>query len=153
MPLLEETKYMPSHKYMPGPELKEHAERIAHHWGLSERVLLTAKTSLHAMQPTSFQREARIMPEVGKSLMCDPRLSPDAEEEWTLKILSRAWAFTGLAHCTPSDFPREGLRLNPDQAILAARFSIRGEGIRSFVKKIKDWRDQGQLVGLDVSPR
>lgn len=29
MPLLEETRYMPSHKYVPGPELKEHADRIS----------------------------------------------------------------------------------------------------------------------------
>lgn len=45
MPLLEETKYMPSHKYLPGPELKAHAERIANHWRLSERAVFTTKVN------------------------------------------------------------------------------------------------------------
>lgn len=39
MPLLEETKYMPSQKYVNGPELREHANRIAGQWNLSERTL------------------------------------------------------------------------------------------------------------------
>ncbi|KAM5352886.1 hypothetical protein ACJ41O_005608 [Fusarium nematophilum] len=34
MPLLEETGYMPTEKYTSGKELREHAERIAKHWGL-----------------------------------------------------------------------------------------------------------------------
>lgn len=38
MPLLEETGYMPSKKYVSGFELREHAERIANPWGLNERV-------------------------------------------------------------------------------------------------------------------
>jgi cation diffusion facilitator CzcD-associated flavoprotein CzcO len=39
MPLLEETGYMPKHKYSYGPELRAHAERIAEHWGLRERTI------------------------------------------------------------------------------------------------------------------
>ncbi|KAI9172829.1 FAD/NAD(P)-binding domain-containing protein [Paramyrothecium foliicola] len=39
MPLLEETGYMPKHKYCYGPELREHAERIADHWSLRERTI------------------------------------------------------------------------------------------------------------------
>ncbi|KAF5018335.1 hypothetical protein F66182_9696 [Fusarium sp. NRRL 66182] len=34
MPLLEETNFMPKHRYSYGPELKGHAERIAKQWGL-----------------------------------------------------------------------------------------------------------------------
>lgn len=40
MPLLEETGYVPSEKYAHGPELFEHARRIATHFGLYEQALL-----------------------------------------------------------------------------------------------------------------
>jgi cation diffusion facilitator CzcD-associated flavoprotein CzcO len=79
--------------------------------------------------------------------------STEAEEEWTSKILSRAGAFGGLLACTPSYFNREGLRLSEDQSFLAARFSIWGEGIRSFVEEIEGWRNKGQLVGMEISSR
>ncbi|KAJ3533882.1 hypothetical protein NM208_g7783 [Fusarium decemcellulare] len=36
MPLLEETGYVPTQKYTTGKELREHAERIAKHWGLDK---------------------------------------------------------------------------------------------------------------------
>lgn len=39
MPLLEETGYMPSEKYAPGHELRQHAERIAKKWELEGRAL------------------------------------------------------------------------------------------------------------------
>ncbi|KAK4119165.1 pyridine nucleotide-disulfide oxidoreductase-like protein [Parathielavia appendiculata] len=42
MPLLEETGYMPKSKYAPGPELLEHAERIASQWKLQDRALFRA---------------------------------------------------------------------------------------------------------------
>ncbi|KAL6249290.1 hypothetical protein RBB50_004353 [Rhinocladiella similis] len=35
LPLLEETGYMPTHKFVPGAEVREHSERIARHWNLS----------------------------------------------------------------------------------------------------------------------
>ena len=37
MPLLEETGYMPKYKYSPGPELLEHANRIATQWHLHDK--------------------------------------------------------------------------------------------------------------------
>ncbi|KAK4246090.1 pyridine nucleotide-disulfide oxidoreductase [Corynascus novoguineensis] len=39
MPLLEETGYIPKSKYAPGPELLEHADRIATHWKLHDKAL------------------------------------------------------------------------------------------------------------------
>ncbi|KAJ6504610.1 flavin-binding monooxygenase-like family protein [Mycena vitilis] len=42
MPLLEETDYMPKHKYSYGPELREHAERIAQKWSLTDKALFRA---------------------------------------------------------------------------------------------------------------
>lgn len=47
MPLLEETGYMPSHKYVSGVEIRDHAYRIARLFGLYNRALLcTSVTSL-----------------------------------------------------------------------------------------------------------
>ncbi|KAJ5778813.1 hypothetical protein N7457_006533 [Penicillium paradoxum] len=45
MPLLEETKYMPSQKYVSGAELKDHANRIADQWNLTDRALFQAKVN------------------------------------------------------------------------------------------------------------
>jgi cation diffusion facilitator CzcD-associated flavoprotein CzcO len=39
MPLLEETGYVPKFKYAPGPELLEHANRIATKWNLHDKAL------------------------------------------------------------------------------------------------------------------
>jgi cation diffusion facilitator CzcD-associated flavoprotein CzcO len=39
MPLLEETGYMPKFKYAYGTELREHADRIAEKWGLTDKAL------------------------------------------------------------------------------------------------------------------
>ncbi len=39
LPLLEETGHMPSEKYVRGPEIREHCERIAHHYGLYDKAL------------------------------------------------------------------------------------------------------------------
>ncbi|PKY00831.1 monooxygenase [Aspergillus campestris IBT 28561] len=39
MPLLEETGYMPKHKYAYGEELREHADRIAKQWKIEDRAM------------------------------------------------------------------------------------------------------------------
>jgi cation diffusion facilitator CzcD-associated flavoprotein CzcO len=44
MPLLEETGYMPKHKYSYGPELREHANRIAERWNLQDRTIFRQDT-------------------------------------------------------------------------------------------------------------
>ncbi|KAJ6585357.1 hypothetical protein B0H19DRAFT_981514 [Mycena capillaripes] len=45
MPLVEETGYMPKHKYAYGTELREHAERIAKKWQLTDKALF--RTQCH----------------------------------------------------------------------------------------------------------
>jgi cation diffusion facilitator CzcD-associated flavoprotein CzcO len=45
MPLLEETGYMPKHKYSYGEELREHADRIAKQWKIDDRAMF--RTELH----------------------------------------------------------------------------------------------------------
>lgn len=39
LPLLEQTGYIPTHKYAPGREIREHAERIAQKWKLEDKTL------------------------------------------------------------------------------------------------------------------
>ncbi len=43
MPLLEETGYMPTSKYVTGPELLEHADRIATQWKLHDKALFRSQ--------------------------------------------------------------------------------------------------------------
>ncbi|KAJ7913509.1 hypothetical protein B0H13DRAFT_2326198 [Mycena leptocephala] len=45
MPLLEETRYIPRFKYAYGTELREHADRIAEKWGLTDKALF--RTQAH----------------------------------------------------------------------------------------------------------
>ena len=39
LPLLEKTGYIPTHKYVPGEEIRLHAIRIAHRWELADKTL------------------------------------------------------------------------------------------------------------------
>ena len=48
LPLLEETGYVPKHKYSQGAEIREHAERIARHWNLSDSALF--RTNVYRME-------------------------------------------------------------------------------------------------------
>lgn len=45
MPLLEETGHMPSEKYAHGPEILEHSRRIADHFGLYDKALLSTEVT------------------------------------------------------------------------------------------------------------
>lgn len=44
MPLLEETGFIPTHRYSYGPELREYAELVAAKWGFQKRVLFGCTT-------------------------------------------------------------------------------------------------------------
>jgi hypothetical protein len=77
----------------------------------------------------------------------------EAEEEWAGQILYRAAAFAGVAGCTPSYINKEGEvdRISkPGDQVKAARATIWGEGITSYVETIEGWRKQGNLGGLEV---
>ncbi|OAP65561.1 hypothetical protein AYL99_01533 [Fonsecaea erecta] len=54
LPLLEETGYMPKHKYSYGPELLEHAERVAAQYNLTDKALF--RTTVHAMRWDAVQK-------------------------------------------------------------------------------------------------
>ncbi|KAJ5437503.1 hypothetical protein N7445_006047 [Penicillium cf. griseofulvum] len=76
--------------------------------------------------------------------------SSHSEKEWTTKILMRARALGGVLNCTPSYFNLEGLEFEDQEALQAAQSSIWGEGIKSYVQEIEDWRNTGRLAGLDI---
>ena len=48
LPLLEETGYMPTQKYVYAPEIYEHAQRIGRHYGLYERALFQTQVVSNA---------------------------------------------------------------------------------------------------------
>ena len=48
LPLLEETGYMPTEKYVRGPEILEHCERIANHFSLYDKALF--HTEVHSLE-------------------------------------------------------------------------------------------------------
>ncbi|KAL9619840.1 MAG: hypothetical protein Q9160_005580 [Pyrenula sp. 1 TL-2023] len=45
MPLLEETGHVPKHRYAYGPELREHANRIADKWNLTDKALFQTQVN------------------------------------------------------------------------------------------------------------
>ncbi len=45
LPLLEETGHMPSAKYVPAPEIFQHAQRIARHYGLYDGALFSTRVT------------------------------------------------------------------------------------------------------------
>jgi cyclohexanone monooxygenase len=57
LPLLEETGYMPTEKYVRGPEIRAHCERIAEQYGLYDKALFhTEVTSLEWQEDTKRWR-------------------------------------------------------------------------------------------------
>jgi cyclohexanone monooxygenase len=53
LPLLEETGYMPSEKYVRGPEIRAHCERIAEQYGLYDKALFHTEVSSIEWQETA----------------------------------------------------------------------------------------------------
>jgi cation diffusion facilitator CzcD-associated flavoprotein CzcO len=99
-------------------------------------------------------RRAAQEPQQGQKFTVEP--TSEAEEEWSMQILSRAASFAGLAGCTPGYLNLEGDmdRISGMEAQMkAARGAIWGEGIADYVDVIEDWRVQGNLRGLEVTAR
>ena len=78
----------------------------------------------------------------------------EAEEEWSMQIMSRASLLAAMSGCTPSYMNMEGAmdRLaGVEQQMKAAKQAIWGEGVASFVDVVESWRNQGGLKGLEVT--
>ncbi|MBO0732535.1 MAG: NAD(P)/FAD-dependent oxidoreductase, partial [Acidimicrobiaceae bacterium] len=52
LPLLEETGYVPTEKYVHAPEILEHCARIAEHFGLSERACFSTEVTALEWDPS-----------------------------------------------------------------------------------------------------
>ncbi len=79
LPLLEETGYIPTEKYVCGPEIRAHCERIAHKYGLHDKALFhTAVTAIE------WQEQARVW-----------RIKTDRGDDFTAKYLGMG---TGPLH-------------------------------------------------------
>jgi hypothetical protein len=78
----------------------------------------------------------------------------EAEEEWSMQILSRAAAFAAIVGCTPSYLNIEGEidRVSGvEEQMKRARGGIWGKGVADYVGVIEGWRAQGDLKGLEVT--
>ncbi|KAJ5471246.1 hypothetical protein N7530_008603 [Penicillium desertorum] len=119
MPLLEETKYMPSQKYVNGPELREHANRIAGQWNLSERALFqtvvnklawndqdrqwTVHVTPHGQSPTAIQSDFVIL---ATGLLNSPKIPKlDGLETYKWKVFHTSrwdYEYTGGSPSSPT---------------------------------------------------
>ncbi|WYZ35069.1 hypothetical protein EsH8_I_001345 [Colletotrichum jinshuiense] len=60
MPLLEDTGYMPKHKYSFGPELRGHAERIATHFGFQDKAQFGTRVNALVWDNCTSEWEAKL---------------------------------------------------------------------------------------------
>ncbi|KND90060.1 Pentalenolactone D synthase [Tolypocladium ophioglossoides CBS 100239] len=58
MPLLEETGYMPKHRFSYGPELRQHAENVAKKWNLSDKAVF--RTQLRSCEGDEAARRWKV---------------------------------------------------------------------------------------------
>lgn len=79
--------------------------------------------------------------------------SAESEEAWSMQIMMRAANFAAMGGCTPSYLNAEGAsdRIPPEERMKAAKGAIWGEGIESYMGVIKEWRQKGELEGLEVA--
>jgi len=79
LPLLEETGYMPSEKYVRGPEILEHCNRIADHYNLRDKGLFHTIVS-----DVEWQEDKKVW-----------RITTDRGDDFTAKYVATA---TGMLH-------------------------------------------------------
>ncbi|KAJ5698961.1 hypothetical protein N7462_000966 [Penicillium macrosclerotiorum] len=71
MPLLDDTAYMPTQKYVSGVELKDHADRIARQFNLTDRALFNTHVKTLTWNDRLFHWEAQILPGFGIPTMLE----------------------------------------------------------------------------------
>jgi cation diffusion facilitator CzcD-associated flavoprotein CzcO len=77
----------------------------------------------------------------------------EGEEQWAGEVLARAAAFRGIAGCTPGYLNGYGKSLDslsPEQQVNMARLAAWGEGIASYVNRLEEWREKGELEGVEM---
>lgn len=81
-------------------------------------------------------------------------VTKEAEEEWSLQILTRAGWFAAMAGCTPSYLNNEGERDRPvdqQERMKSARGAAWGEGMGSFGQVLDRWWVEGEFAGFEVT--
>lgn len=90
MPLLEETNYVPKTKYAYGHELREHADRIAHQYGVNERGIFRATIEDANWNEADSQWELNVVQEQG------PQRGPDAVKVRSVVTGDYVFSLAGL---------------------------------------------------------
>jgi len=80
---------------------------------------------------------------MGKKVLIEP--TEESEAEWAKEILNRRKGFP--VGCTPGYMNREGEKSDERMRSLGPW----GEGIESYIKKIEEWRVNGDMKGLEIS--
>nr|GAT53182.1 predicted protein [Mycena chlorophos] len=80
-------------------------------------------------------------------------VSREAQDAWVREILQRAAWFSAVSGCTPGYLNGEGARdrMDMETKMRMARSTPWGEGIRSFEKVLRRWREDGALEGYVVT--
>lgn len=113
---------------------------------------------VHMMEILSTQAAyiiAEAQARLGDSTKNRPVVEPTyaAEEAWTMRILETAYAFAGVGGCTPSYLTAEGSKTkakSQQEATRAARSSNWGRGILDYISILEQWKQDGQLEGLEI---
>ncbi|EKG09679.1 Flavin-containing monooxygenase-like protein [Macrophomina phaseolina MS6] len=97
---------------------------------------------------------AQAKQKAGSSRFCiEP--TRQAEEDWSMRVVEGAGFFAPAAGCTPGlvndDGRKDGLPASQEEAVRTARNAVWPRGIISFGNILKDWREQGNLDGINVS--
>lgn len=72
------------------------------------------------------------------------------ETGWVRETARWAGVFSGMANCTPSYFTFEGAFGAGQNWEIVSTYTTWGKGIKDFVGRIEQWRDRGDLEGIEI---
>lgn len=87
-----------------------------------------------------------------KNIVLEP--TQEAVQAWGIQVLMRAGALAGNSGCTPSYLNLEGQLdklTSHEERMKAARGTIWGQGIESYLETVTQWRAKGDLEGIEVT--
>ena len=95
----------------------------------------------------------KCMEKVGAAERVVVEPSQQAQEDWSMQILSRAATSVIMVGCTPGYLNKEGefeRGMSQEAVLRAAKGDIWREGIKSFSNILEKWRADGLLEGLEI---
>lgn len=127
--------------FFPGP----------HQAGASENAVYTLDIlSEHIVY---LLREAEKSSKDGKAVTIEP--DSEATDKWSTECLSRAGVYATLGGCTPGYLNAEGAADKPkstDETMKAARAAVWGEGMRSYIDILNNWKADSKFQGIKFTP-